>query len=176
MSLQAASNRIYSFNYGYVERKNRPTMVKFEQAANGLGLNATQTLCLIRNLPLIFGDLVEVGNKHWSLLLLLLQIIDIVFSPVISDGMTVYLKHFICEHHTLFKELYTRNLIPKHHFMTHYPRCIRKIGQLVNVWGMRYEAKHRFLKKKYKKFQKYYKVISSETSNVYGIPLGISAI
>lgn len=96
VSLQSASNRIYSFNYGYVEHKNRPTMVKFEQAGNGLGLNAIQTFCLIRNLPLIFGDLVEVGNKHWRLLLLLLQIINIVFSPVISNGMTVYLKHLIC--------------------------------------------------------------------------------
>lgn len=153
ISSQSASNRIYSFNYGFVERKNRPTMINFEQAGNGLGLNAIQTFCLIRNLPLIFGDLVEVGDKHWSLLLLLLQIINIVFSPVISEGMTIYLKHLICEHHTLFKELYPRNLIPKHHFMTHYSRCIRKIGPLVHVWGMRYEAKHRFFKKSVKNFK-----------------------
>lgn len=75
------------------------------------------------------------------------------FSPVISEGMTIYLKHLICEHHTLFKELYPRNLIPKHHFMTHYSRCIRKIGPLVHVWGMRYEAKHSFFKKSVKNFK-----------------------
>lgn len=114
-------NRIYSYNYGFVERKNRPTRINLEQTGNSIGLNAIQTLCLIRNMPLIFGDVVSEGNAHWRLLLLLLQIINIIFSPVITDGMTVCLKHIIVEHHHLFKELYPhRKMIPKHHFMTHY--------------------------------------------------------
>lgn len=116
---QEISNRIYSFNYGYLERKNRPTQVNFEQPGNGIGLNAIQTLCLIHNLPLIFGDVVQEGDAHWRLLLLLLQIINIIFSPVISEGMTISLKHLIIDHHCLFKVLYPQQrLIPKHHFDT----------------------------------------------------------
>ena len=47
----------------------------------------------------------------------------------------------------MFTELYPlNNLIPKHHFMIHYPACIRQIGPLVHVWTMRYEAKHKFFK------------------------------
>ncbi len=117
-------NRIYSYNYGFVERKNRPTRINLEQTGNGIGLNAIQTFSLIRNMPLIFGDVVQEGNAHWRLLLLLLQIMNI-FSPVITDGMTVCLKHLIVEHHRFFKELYPHcKMIPKHHFMTHYPRSI----------------------------------------------------
>lgn len=68
--------------------------------------------------------------------------------------MTVCLKHLIVEHHKLFKEIYPhRKMIPKHHFMTHYPRCIRKIGPILHVWAMRFEAKHRFFKSTIKNFK-----------------------
>lgn len=108
----------------------------------------------MRNLPLLFGDIVPTGNEHWSLLLILLQIINIVFSPSLTQGMTVYLKHLIIEHHDLFKQLYPhRNLIPKHHFMIHYPACIRKIGPLLHMWSMRFEAKHKVFKDTLKNFK-----------------------
>lgn len=54
----------------------------------------------------------------------------------------------------MFTELYPlNNLIPKHHFMIHYPACIRQIGPLVHVWTMRYEAKHKFFKLSIKNFK-----------------------
>ena len=138
---------MYAFNYGYLEKKNKPTNINLDSAGHGIGLNASQTLCLITNIPLIFGDLVPEDDLHWHLLLLLLNIINIVFSYSITEGMTVYLKHLIIEHHKLFKELYpSKNLLPKHHFMVHYPRCIRKIGPLIHIWTMRFEAKHKFFK------------------------------
>lgn len=43
------------------------------------------------------------------LLLLLLHIINIVFSPCIKEGMLVFLKHLIEEHHRLFTHLYPQN-------------------------------------------------------------------
>ena len=147
ISREGILQRVYAFNFGYLDKKNRPTRINLEQSGNGIGLNASQTLCLIRNIPLMFGDVVPEGNRHWYLLLLLLHIINILFSPSITEGMTIFLKHLIAEHHSLFKELYPlKNLIPKHHYMIHYPECIRQIGPLVHVWTMRYEAKHKFFK------------------------------
>lgn len=68
--------------------------------------------------------------------------------------MTVYLKNLIADHHKLFKHLYPhRNLIPKHHFMIHYPSSIRKIGPLLYVWCMRFEAKHKLFKHYFKNFK-----------------------
>ena len=108
----------------------------------------------MRNIPLLFGDIVPAGNKNWLLLLILLQIINIIFSPSVTLGMTVLLKHLIMEHHELFKQLYPhRNLIPKHHFMIHYPACIRKIGPLLHMWSMRFEAKHKVFKNTLKNFK-----------------------
>lgn len=57
--------------------------------------------------------------------------------------MTFCLKHLIYDHHTLFITLFPdKNLLPKHHFMIHYPRCIRNIVPLVHIWCMRFKAKH----------------------------------
>jgi hypothetical protein len=124
--------RVNSFNYGYTERRNRPPALKLDDGSNDLCLNAIQCWCH-HNLTLIFGDLVQ-------LLLLLLRIVNIVFSPI--EGMTIYLKHLIAEHHSLFKYLFPdRNPLLKHHFMIHYPHCIRNIGPILQSWCMRYEAK-----------------------------------
>lgn len=154
ITAEQLDRRIHAFDYGYNQQRNRPPGVKLLDGSNDLGLNAIQSWCLLRNLPLIFGDLIERENKHWELLILLLQIVNILFSPVVSEGMTVYLKHLISDHHKLFKQLFpTVNLLPKHHFMLHYPRSIRKIGPLVHFWCMRYEAKHNFFKKQVKSFK-----------------------
>lgn len=32
--------------------------------------------------------------------------------------------------------------------MVHYPRCIRKIGPLIHIWTMKFEAKNKFFFKK----------------------------
>lgn len=117
-----------------------------------LGLNATQSWCLLRNTPLIFGDVIERDNSHWNFLLLL---IDSQYSVLphynwwdeTLDLWSSYLKHLICDHHTQFQALFPdKKLIPKHHLMIHYPRCIRKIGPLIHIWCMWFEAKHNFFK------------------------------
>ena len=95
--------------------------------------------------------------------MLLLQIANIVFSPVLTDGMTIFLKHIIVEHHQLFKRLFpAKNLLPKHHFMTHYPRCIRNIGPILHTWCMRYEAKHNFFKTQLKSFKNITKTLAKK--------------
>lgn len=154
LTLETLSQRIQSFNFGFAERKNRPSGLKMDEGSKDLGLNAIQSWCLVRNAPLVFGDVVERNDSHWNLLLLLIQIVNIVFSPVITNGMTYYLKHLIFDHHKLFKSVFPqKRLIPKHHFMIHYPRCIRKIGPLLHVWCMRFEAKHNFFKRSVKNFK-----------------------
>lgn len=153
--------RIHAFNYGYMERKNRPTALKTDDSKD-LGLNASQAWCLLRNTPLIFGDLFENTDSVWHLLLLLLQIVYIVFSPRVTEGMVIFLKHLISDHHSLFKTIFpNKRLIPKHHFLVHYPNCIRKIGPILHVWCMRFEAKHNFFKRSVKNFKNVTKTMVS---------------
>ena len=79
--------------------------------------------CLARMLPLMIGDLVE-ENAKWSNFLRLLQIEEILFAPTLSVELAAYLSVVIDDYLQSFKELYKRNIIPKQHFMVHYPRHI----------------------------------------------------
>lgn len=165
LTVEEMAGRIHSYGYGYNQQRNRlpaPTS-KLLDRSNDLGLNAIQSWCLLRNMPLLFGDLIQTGDKYWHLLLLLLQIVNIVFSPVLSEGMTTYLKHLIIDHHQLFKHLFpTINLLPKHHFMIHYPRSIRNIGPILHMWCMRYEAKHNFFKRQLEGFKNITKTLAKK--------------
>lgn len=163
LSADDLAGRVHAFDYGYNQQRNRPPMVKLFDGSNNLGLNAIQSWCLLRNMPLLFGDLVQRDDKHWYLLLLLLQIVNIIFSPVLTEGMTIYLKHLITEHHQLFKKLFPeKNLLPKHHIMIHYPQCIRKVGPILHMWCMRYEAKHKFFKTQIKSFKNITKTLAKK--------------
>ncbi|KAL3989131.1 hypothetical protein ACER0C_013449 [Sarotherodon galilaeus] len=134
LSAEQLAGRIHAFDYGFNQQRNRPPRVKLFDGSNDLGLNAIQSWCLL-GLPQTI--ILIVGDSYWHLLLLLLQIVNIVFSPVLSEGMTIYLKHLIIDHHKLFKQLFpTLSLLPKHHFMIHYPR-----------------TKHNFFKKQLKSFK-----------------------
>ncbi|RUM61852.1 MAG: hypothetical protein DSY59_01135, partial [Persephonella sp.] len=39
------------------------------------------------------------------------------------------------------------NIIPKHHFLMHFPSMISKYGPLRNFWCMHFEEKHQYFKK-----------------------------
>ena len=85
---------------------------------------------------------------------------------MLSQGLCVYLKHLIVDHHTLFKKLYPqKKLLPKHHFLIHYPRCIQKIGPVLHGWCMRYEGKHNLFKKQLKSFKNITKTLAKKHQN-----------
>lgn len=57
-----------------------------------------------------------------------------------------YLKNLVKEHLQLFKDVFSRNITPKQHYLVHLPSQIVKSGLLVRVWAMRFEAKHQQFK------------------------------
>ena len=81
--------------------------------------------CLSRLLPLMIGDRIPKGNQRWENFLQLLEIMDIIFAPVVSTDDVAYLHTLIEEHHQAFIELYSLcSIIPKMHYMIHYPEWI----------------------------------------------------
>ncbi len=104
-------------------------------------------------MPLLFGDLIETDDKHWHLLLLLLHIVNIVFSPVLSEGirhigpilhtwcMCYEAKHnFYKQQLKSFKNI-TTTLAKKHQsYMAMYheffskERLILVPGKMVTLW------------------------------------------
>lgn len=137
VTVNELSDRLHSFSYGYTDRKNRPGNLKIDDNSKHLGLNAALSWCVLCHTPLIFGDVIERVNDHWNLLLLFIQIVNIVFSPIVTDVILCFLKHLIWDHHNLFKLPFPdSNLIPKHHLMIHYPRCMKFFFPLSHMWCM----------------------------------------
>lgn len=78
-----------------------------------------------RILPLIIGDKVPDDDEKWLNFLLLMEIVDLLFCPRISEDSASYLAALISDHHNEFVELYpTESVIPKMHYMVHMPRLI----------------------------------------------------
>lgn len=146
-TLELLNCRLACFDYGSCDRKNKPTALSEleikDQQKNGLNQKASQMFCLFVILPFIVGFEVPETNEMWRLYLLLRRIVDLVFSDSVNVGDSVYLKHLIDDHHSLFKLLFPeRRLLPKHHMMVHYPVVMRTMGPLSRSSSIRFEAKH----------------------------------
>ena len=144
LTVDVVNAAVQSFMYSACDRKSKPpSLTTFSK----LNMKAADMWCFVRILPVIIGPLVPRKHDHWELFLMLRDIIDIVFAPVITVGMTDYLRCLIEDHHRLFAVCYPfQALLPKHHFMIHYPTAILRVGPLSHIWTMRFEAKHQFAK------------------------------
>ena len=146
-SLELLNARLASFDYGCIDRRNKPTALSEVELRdlqkNRLTQKAAQTMCLFVILPFLVGDKVPESENMWKLYLLLHDIIDLVFADTCSIGDSVYLKCKIEDHHTLFMSLFSsRRMLPKHHILVHYPQVMQKVGPLSLCSSIRYEAKH----------------------------------
>ena len=143
ISLNEFNDHLVHFDYGYSET-DRPGPVlsrTLNSPDSKMHLSASQTLLFCWMLPLLVGDKVSEGDPSWKCFLLFLDILDIVVSPIVSKGLCGHLKLMIKEYLSVFKATYPdSSIIPKLHFLTHYPEQIIAIGTLIRAWTMRYEA------------------------------------
>ena len=80
---------------------------------------------LARILPIIVGDYVPDDDDRWENFLLLMDIVDRLFCPKITEDDAMYVKWLISDHHKEFVRLYPdSSVIPKMHFMIHTPRLM----------------------------------------------------
>jgi len=145
MSLNDINSRILSFAYG-VDSKNKPQPITFDRLHSKekkLGMNASQAWCFGRYFCLMIGNLVDKQYPYLRVIHMLLDIIDIIFAPEITVSMTYLLEELISKHHELFCDLFpAEHLIPKQHFLVHYPSKMRSLGPCTQYWCMRFESKH----------------------------------
>lgn len=80
-----------------------------------------------RLLPIMIGHRVPHGEPHWVHFLQLLDIMEIVFAPVLEENVPATLLVSIESNLRTFVTLYpTSNVIPKMHYLLHLPRFIEK--------------------------------------------------
>lgn len=150
VALDEFNTMLKCFDYGKIMLASKPSEIVLSklQSSNGLGQHSHQMLVLMYVLPLILCKYVTVNSPNWKLFLLLLEITDIIFSPVLTVGHLSYLAELVSEHHVLFRTIYPEfRLKYKHHRMLHYPNIILNNGPLSHMWVMRYEAKHGYFKR-----------------------------
>ena len=152
-NLDNLNTRILNIELGYMETKDRPTpvtavplnstRVTLKQSGRCkynscictctctlLGscfflLVAAQMWLLARILPIIVGDYVPNDDDRWENFLLLMDIVDRLFCPKITEDDAMYVKWLISDHHKEFVRLYPdSSVIPKMHFMIHTPHLM----------------------------------------------------
>lgn len=139
---------IQAFPYKWGDKTNRPQILpRAFQSKKNIGGNSHENWCLIRLIPLIVGKLIPEDEPAWQLVLDLKDIVDLVVCPVHTNESIAYLETKISEHRhkycTLFPE---RKLLPKQHYLEHYPALILLFGPLVSFWTLRFESKHSYFK------------------------------
>ena len=130
--------------------KNKPRLIDPSAVASETKIrqSASQMMALSQHIPLLIADKIPLEDLHWKSFLLLLRICSIANSLTVTPDTLEYLSIIITEKLQLLKEVYPNNkLIPKHHYMVHYPSQIQRLGPLIHSWTMRQESKLNFVKK-----------------------------
>lgn len=148
-SLDFLNKKIESFPYKGTDATDKPRPIaKTFATKKSIGGNGHENNTLLRLLPLIIGYRVPEGDDAWTILMDLKEIVELVLSPVFDEESIHYLQTKILDHRQLLQEVFPDfKLLPKHHFVEHYPHLIRCFGPLVHLWTMRFEGKHRFFKR-----------------------------
>ena len=75
----------------------------------------------------MIGNFIPNDDHHWINYLLMLDIADYLFAPIISADEAAHLSVLIEDHNVQFTQLYSsREVIPKIHFLIHMPRLMVK--------------------------------------------------
>ncbi len=153
-----------NFDYGCFEIKDKPS--KIDEAhikKKRLRQSAAQIWLLAVSLPVMIGKFIPENDGHWLCFTTLLELCRLIFKSSISELEILNLTFLIDEYLCSFREYFSRRIIPKMHFLVHYPRLIRLLGPLGPFWCMRFEAKH-----------SYFKQLSRIIGNYINLPLTLA--
>lgn len=142
------NNRLESFDFGENCKRNRPPDISPQSISvkKELKMSASETLCLLRHLGLLIGDLIPIDNPVWEVYITLNELNSLMLATTYHKNAIELLETLISEHFELYMRVLNKHMLPKSHFRTHYPRFARACGPPVKLWTMREESKHQCLK------------------------------
>ena len=147
LTLKQLNSTFSQMSLGYLEERNQPPPLR-ESVFNGnekykLKLTAEQASSFLRYLPFCLKGYVSSEDQFYKLLLQIISIVQMCFSPVTSRKTIDELQSFIETHFLLFKELFPQiNITPKMHYMLHIPTQMTALGPLIRHCCVRFEARH----------------------------------
>lgn len=132
------------YDYGDKQKKNVPSKISLEKL--NLNQNAAQSMCLFIHLPFVLYDFRCELEPVWICIMSLQKILQIITSRKITQTDLENLKQSIFDHLYNVQKIFNTNLLPKHHFLTHYPTVIQSMGSVKLLSTIRFEAKHQEFK------------------------------
>ena len=76
-----------------------------------------------RLLPIMVGKRVPHGDEYWTNFLDLLDIVDLLLAPELTEDSVAHLSVLVTDHHNQFCRLYPHaSVIPKMHYLVHMAR------------------------------------------------------
>jgi hypothetical protein len=146
-SLEILNERILNFNYGNVDKANKPSPIRTANNKLIIKEKAAKMRCLFRCFPLLIGDKIPIDNDHWKLFTKLIKIANLAESEELTYKKIYELENLIQKFLSDFKLTYpNETLKKKHHNLVHYPKSIRMLGNLIDFSTLRFEAKHSMFK------------------------------
>lgn len=147
-TLKTLNDRKNNFTYDYPDRGNRTSNIARKHInKKKLKMTASEMMTFVHNFGFLIGDLVSSDDKVWKFFLKTLEVVDLVWRTSYNEADLLQLKTSISEMNQMYKTIFNETLKPKHHHLTHYPRLIPMVGPLRYISSLRFEAKHRMVKK-----------------------------
>ncbi|XP_034078395.1 uncharacterized protein LOC117550156 isoform X1 [Gymnodraco acuticeps] len=144
LNLDSVNSAILGFPYSPLDVRDRPSPISpstLMSTDGKLRQSSGQMLVLLRILPFVLEHLNV--NAYVQLIMDLIEIVQIVFAPVLTIATVSRLKLLIESHLKHWKELFPdHNVTPKQHYMIHLPSQIESLGPMVRHMCMRFESKH----------------------------------
>lgn len=141
-----------------------PKFVENDFKQGKLKASASETSFTIQYFGILVGAYFPKNCRLWKLYKLLRKIYYLIMAPSFDKGTPEALKKIIKEHHTLFLKLKLGHLLPKHHFLLHYPLLMKLLGPLRFATSIRGEAFH-------SKFKRYAVVARSRKNPTYTLAM-----
>lgn len=154
ISLDFLNNSIQNFSqYSRLQKKNKCSKIKKEHLdSNTLKMSASEMCLFINYFTIFVAEHVPPKDEYWIFFKLFYKLLNKVMQFKFNENDLTELKQLIRDHNEKCIRLklcgnpHPDRLIPKHHILTHYVTCIRKLGPPKFLWVMRMEAFHKCLK------------------------------
>lgn len=145
-TVQELNDRAESFDYG-ADANSKPPLLSSESLSKiKWKMSAIESLIYVRYFSCFISHKIPDNNEHWHLYILLRRIIDFAMTDSVNATVCDQLKCTVQEFNALYLKLSSTPLKPKFHHLIHYPKIMKHLGPLHNLWSMRFESKHKILK------------------------------
>lgn len=146
-TLETFNYRFRNFSYGEIEIRNRCEEIKKDHLKKKtLHLSARESYNMLHFFTFFVGDFVNTNHIVWKYIISLENLVNFMLLPSYTKDDLKKLKCLISNHHEQYVQVFSTNLRPKHHIITHYPTIITFSGPVRYLSCMRFESKNREIK------------------------------